>query len=55
MTTATTNLLSQRNDSPIALPALLSLVSALFGLGLRESLNADSTGNQADAAYHWGM
>ena len=55
MTTATTNVLSQGNSSPIALPTLLSLVTALFGLNLRESLNAESSTDQGDAAYHYGL
>lgn len=55
MTTATTDLLSQRNVTPTAAPTLLSLVSVLFGMKLRESLNADSGADQSEAAYHWGM
>ncbi len=55
MTTATTNFSAQGNSSPIAAPTLLSLVTALFGLNLRETLNAESTGDQGDAAYHYGM
>lgn len=55
MTTATSNTFSQGNASPIAAPTLLSLVTALFGLNLRETLNAESAGDQGDAAYHYGM
>lgn len=55
MTTAATSFSSQATSVPIAAPTLLSLVSALFGLNLRESLNAKSTADQGDAAYHYGM
>ena len=55
MTTATTSFSSQGNTSPIAAPTLLSLVTALFGLNLRESLNAESTADQGEAAYHYGL
>lgn len=55
MTTATSNILSQANTSPIAAPTLLSLVTFLFGLNLRESLNAESVADQGAAAYHYGL
>lgn len=55
MTTATTSFSAQDNASSIAAPTLLSLVTALFGLNLRETLNAESTADQGDAAYHYGM
>ena len=55
MTTATTSFSSQAATPPIVAPTLLSLVTALFGLNLRESLNAESTTDQGDAAYHYGM
>ena len=30
-------------------------IAALFMVNLRESLDADTQGNSADAAYTWGM
>ena len=55
MTTATSNFSSHTHASPIAAPTLLSLVTALFGLNLRESLNGESRVDQSEAAYHYGM
>ena len=54
MTTATTSQYSH-NVSPIAVPTLLSLVTALFGLNLRETINAASAADQGEAAYFYGM
>ena len=55
MTTATSNMVSSRDSQPMAAPTLLSLVSVLFGLTLREKLNAEMTADQTDGAMHWGM
>ena len=55
MTTATTDLMSQQAASTVTAPTLLSLVRALFGLNLRETLNAEAGNDQVEGAYHWGM
>ena len=55
MTTATSNMLSSRNDQQIAAPTLMSLVSIIFGLELREKLNAEAVSDQSDASMVWGL
>lgn len=56
MTTATTELYSSRAPRAAATTSpLLSVLALLLGVSLRESLAAQSTASQADAAYTWGL
>ena len=34
---------------------LAGAIASLFSVSLREKLDADTRGDRADAAYHWGM
>ena len=55
MTTATSNMMSSRNTESTAAPTLMSLVSVIFGLELREKLNAAAVADQSDASMVWGL
>lgn len=55
MTTATSNMLSSRATQPAAAPTLMSLVSVIFGLELREKLNAEAAADQSHASMVWGL
>ena len=52
MTTTTSN---ARSTSPAAAFSLMSLVSFLFQLDLREKLAAQTGGDKSDGAYTWGL
>ena len=55
MTTATTEIFAQRTVRPTnEMSPLLSVISILLGVNLRESLSTATT-DQDDSAYAWGL
>ena len=53
MTSITSNAATPTNSDDSF--SLLNFVAALFQVELREKLDAETSGDKSDAAYHWGL